>query len=54
MAIDPAEIFWKPDTYFVNSQDPAFQFVTKEAMRVVIQPNGNIYYSARYALIPVY
>eukprot|EP00795_Rhopilema_esculentum_P001805 gene1805-16292_t len=51
MALNPASLFWIPDTYFVNAKEPKFQYVTKEAMRVLVKPNGDIYYSSRIMLV---
>lgn len=48
MAVDPDTIFWIPDTYFVNGINPSFQEVTKDIRRLMIYPNGNIYYSSRW------
>ena len=47
MAVDPRDMFWIPDTYFVNVKDSSFHSVTKDNMRVLIYPNGQIYFSAR-------
>eukprot|EP00794_Sanderia_malayensis_P018873 gene18873-20773_t len=50
MAIDPGDIIWKPDTYFVNAVQSEFHDVTKTVMRLVLQPDGSIYYSSRISL----
>eukprot|EP00794_Sanderia_malayensis_P018825 gene18825-20721_t len=50
MAIDIGDILWKPDTFFVNAIEAKFQYVTKDTMRVVLQPDGSVYYSARVTL----
>ena len=47
MALDPGTLFWKPDTYFVNAKESSFHEVTKDIMRVVLKPDGSIYYSSR-------
>jgi len=48
VAANPAEFFWTPDTYFVNVKSSSFHHVTRENTRLMIQPDGKIYYSTRY------
>ena len=48
MAEDPRDMFWVPDTYFVNVKESRFHYVTRENMRVLIYPDGKIYFSARF------
>ena len=48
MATDPTKIIWTPDTYFWNVKSANYHFVTRENMRVMIWPNGKVYFSARY------
>lgn len=47
MAADPTEMFWTPDTYFWNVKQAYYHRVTRENMRVMINPDGKIYFSAR-------
>ena len=48
MAADATKIFWTPDTYFVNVKNSKYHFVTRENMRVKIDPSGRVYFSTRY------
>ncbi|XP_032240577.2 gamma-aminobutyric acid receptor subunit gamma-3 isoform X2 [Nematostella vectensis] len=50
MAADPTELFWTPDTYFWNVKSANYHRVTRENMRVMINPDGKIYFSARITL----
>ncbi|XP_031575360.1 gamma-aminobutyric acid receptor subunit rho-2-like [Actinia tenebrosa] len=50
MAADPKKYFWTPDTYFVNVKSSNFHKVTRENMRLMIWPDGKIYYSTRITL----
>ncbi|KXJ15718.1 gamma-aminobutyric acid receptor alpha-like [Exaiptasia diaphana] len=50
MAADPTEMFWTPDTYFWNVKQANYHRVTRENMRVMINPDGKIYFSARITL----
>ena len=45
--IDPGNLFWNPDTYFIEAKDPKFHSVTNQNMRVLIHNDGTIYYSSR-------
>lgn len=47
MAADPTEMFWTPDTYFWNVKQANYHRVTRENMRVMFNPDGEIYFSAR-------
>ena len=47
MAEDASKIFWIPDTYFINSLKSSFHKVTRDNARIIIKPNGDIYYSIR-------
>jgi hypothetical protein len=47
MAANPNKYFWTPDTYFVNVKSSNFHDVTRENMRLMIWPDGRIYYSTR-------
>ena len=47
LAIDPSNLFWIPDTYFVNGKHPRSQDVSKFARRLLLKPDGNVYYSSR-------
>ncbi|XP_048585226.1 glycine receptor subunit beta-type 4-like isoform X1 [Nematostella vectensis] len=47
MAGDAAKFFWTPGTYFVNAKLSSYRYVTRENMRVMIWPNGKIYFSTR-------
>ena len=48
MAADPTKLFWTPDTYFWNVKNSKYHHVTRENMRVMIHPDGRIYFSARF------
>ncbi|XP_028515356.1 gamma-aminobutyric acid receptor subunit alpha-6 isoform X2 [Exaiptasia diaphana] len=50
MAADATKIFWTPDTYFVNVKNSKYHFVTRENMRVKIDPDGRVYFSTRITL----
>ncbi|KXJ27425.1 Gamma-aminobutyric acid receptor subunit rho-1 [Exaiptasia diaphana] len=50
MAMNPTKYFWTPDTYFVNVKSSNFHHVTRENTRLMIWPNGRIYYSTRVTL----
>ncbi|XP_048585336.1 gamma-aminobutyric acid receptor subunit beta-like [Nematostella vectensis] len=50
MAADATKIFWTPDTYFVNVKNSKYHHVTRENMRVMIDPDGRIYFSTRITL----
>ena len=47
MATDPTDLFWVPDTYFVNAKAAKYHHVTRENMRVKIYKDGKIYFSTR-------
>jgi hypothetical protein len=46
---DPALVkaIWKPEVFFPNAKEGAFQFVTVPNVLVRIQPNGEILYILR-------
>ncbi|XP_031570188.1 gamma-aminobutyric acid receptor subunit gamma-2-like [Actinia tenebrosa] len=50
IAGDATKIFWTPDTYFVNAKRSIYHYVTKENMRIMIWPDGRIYFSTRITL----
>ncbi|XP_001635156.2 gamma-aminobutyric acid receptor alpha-like isoform X2 [Nematostella vectensis] len=50
MAADPTKMFWTPDTYFWNVKRSKYHHVTRENMRVMIWPDGKIYFSTRITL----
>ncbi|XP_031573468.1 gamma-aminobutyric acid receptor subunit beta-4-like [Actinia tenebrosa] len=47
MAEDARKLFWIPDTYFINAMKSSFHRVTKDNSRIIIYPNGDVYYSTR-------
>lgn len=47
MAEDASKLFWIPDTYFINSMHSSYHRVTRDNARIIIKPNGDIYYSIR-------
>lgn len=47
IAADPTVLIWTPDTYFWNVKKSKYHSVTRENMRVMIWPDGKIYFSAR-------
>lgn len=51
LSIDASSIIWIPDTYFVNSKYSSFHKVIGDCMRLIIWPNGTIYYSVRYIYV---
>ncbi|KXJ13265.1 Gamma-aminobutyric acid receptor alpha-like [Exaiptasia diaphana] len=50
LSMDASSIIWIPDTYFVNSKYSSFHKVIGDCMRLIIWPNGTIYYSVRVDL----
>ncbi|KXJ20097.1 gamma-aminobutyric acid receptor subunit beta-2 isoform X2 [Exaiptasia diaphana] len=50
MAADPTTMFWTPDTYFWNVKKSSYHHVTRENMRVMIWPDGKIYFSSRITI----
>ncbi|XP_028515357.1 gamma-aminobutyric acid receptor subunit beta, partial [Exaiptasia diaphana] len=51
MAEDASKIFWIPDTYFINSMKSSYHRVTKDNARIIIKPDGDVYYSIRLTLV---
>lgn len=47
IAGDATKLFWTPDTYFVNAKLSVYHFITRENMRIMIWPDGRIYFSTR-------
>ena len=47
MANDLTDRFWTPDTYFRNVKSSKYHRVTRDNMRVMLWPNGTIYFSTR-------
>ena len=47
MAGDATKLFWTPDTMFWNVKKSTYHFVTRENMRIMIHPDGKIYFSTR-------
>ncbi|KXJ15703.1 gamma-aminobutyric acid receptor subunit beta-3 [Exaiptasia diaphana] len=50
IAGDATKLFWTPDTYFVNAKLSVYHFITRENMRIMIWPDGRIYFSTRITL----
>ncbi|EDO43149.1 predicted protein, partial [Nematostella vectensis] len=50
MAADATQLFWTPDTYFWNVKNAKYHRVTRENMRVMINPDGKIYFSTRITI----
>ncbi|KXJ20118.1 gamma-aminobutyric acid receptor subunit rho-1 [Exaiptasia diaphana] len=50
MAADATQIIWTPDTYFWNVKSAKYHKVTRENMRVMINPDGKIYFSTRITI----
>ena len=47
LSLDASSIIWIPDTYFLNSKKSEYHQVIGDCMRLILWPNGSIYYSVR-------